>query len=289
MRAPAAALTLIGVLAAAMVLAPAAHANHPQNHFTVSVEDLEPGASKTIHAAFENGPLREGWVFMVVGGIVKNDTTLRVDLALANETVATWTWAPSVQMNVNTVSLPETSNNYTITITNTGDQAARYLFYFDQSCDCLLKPLPFPGSYAIFNFDIPAEKRVAFRFDAPEGTAYQYILMQREGAGGSFPEDFKEIAQFPRDEGDDGILRFQTLKADTYYFLVKGLAGEQGAMLEPVIEISDVPGPDDAATNAATGREGANASGSNGTPGAAGTMVMAALATVALLLRRRRL
>lgn len=233
----AAALATLAVLAA---LAPgaAAHEEDAVNHFTVTVDDLAPGATREVHATWEGGPLRAGWVLVLVGGVVGDETPLEVSLTLANETIESWTWTTGGgRVNFVTTALPKTSDGYVVRLTNRGDAEARFFFYFDQSCDCFAKPMPFPGAWAIFNFDFYGGDTVWFRFEDANGTllaqdALAYRVYERTSGGGRFPDDFRELAG-PDDLLPNGSMTWRVPEDATYYVFAQSQKLPQGTLVEP--------------------------------------------------------
>lgn len=223
----------------------AAHAEDAQNHFTVTVQDLAPRATHEIHATFEEGPLREGWVMILVGGIV-NGTALDGKLVLNGTTVTSWSWADSTgRIFLHSTSLPETSEDYRIQLTNPTDAPAKFFFYFDQSCDCLGKPLPFPGAWAIFNFDFRAGETAWFDLDVTNATV-KYEVLTRPGAGGAYPQDFDVLKKFPEDALPNGTMTWKVEEDRTYYFLAQSVGGREGfatpRLRVSVDEVKETPG-----------------------------------------------
>ncbi len=248
------ALLAIATLAILALAAAPALADHPTNHFSVSVKDLAPEESITIHAGFEGGPLQKDWVFILVGAVISDHAPLQVVLSLHGDDLGEWIWAPAEEAHLATLALPETSRDYVIELTNIGNESLRYAFYFDQSCDCLAKPLPFPGSFAIFNYDFKEGDDVWFSFDAPPGTEYEYEVLTRIGESGEYPMGFAVEARYPADALENGTIRFTATRPTTYFFLVHSLGGPEGAMLVPVVDVAHAKtNADEVATKATPG------------------------------------
>lgn len=233
---------LLALLLLAVAPAASAHAEDAQNHFTVVVKDLSPRATHEIHATFEEGPLREGWVMILVGGLV-NGTELQGKLRL-NETVVTaWTWTgPAGRILLESTALPATSEDYVIELTNPTDEPAKFFFYFDQSCDCYGKPLPFPGAWAIFNFDFRAGETAWFDLDVQNATV-KYDVLTRPGPGGTYPQDFEVVKRFPEDALPNGTMTWKVEEDRTYYFLAQSTGGAEG-FATPNVRVSVDSGKD---------------------------------------------
>lgn len=179
-------------------LLPPTQANHPQGGF-IHVNPwrgtLAPGANETIPLDFERGPFEKGWEFVVSAVVLSNGTTLTATLTFENRTVQSWRVAPGGTRHLSTV-MPETGF-YSLVMLNDGNETIRYAFFYDQSCDCAGKPIPFEidGGIVIFNQDLEPGQKVKAVFYEPPAMAVKIWLAKRTGTGGAWPRDFTVLSQ----------------------------------------------------------------------------------------------
>lgn len=269
---------------------PIAEANHPQGgfiHVNPRTGTLAPGARDAIPLDFERGPFERGWVFVMNARVASNGTPARVELVYENRTVDAWDVPPGGTRLLSTL-MPETGF-YTLNWSNPGNETVRYAFFYDQSCDCAGKPIPFEilDGMVIFNQDLERGQRVRALFAEPPAMAVKIWLAKRTGGGGTWPTDFTVLqeslqAEAVREPGapTEGRLHEFNFTADEttrYYYFVQSkevyrerVRSPNDVFVVPQFQVSS----------------GAGTTGAKSAPlGIA--IVLAALATSAVLSRRR--
>lgn len=196
------------------------------NHVSPSFGPILAGANKTFHLTFENSSFVEDWVFLIYGAAYSNDhgnETLWLTLLLDNQTVTRWGWS-SETFHLNTTRLPATAE-YDLRIDNPNPEPMSYIFYFDQSCDCLAKPIVLPGGSVLFNYEFPKAQQASFAIPTIDGWTLRAQLATRLAAGSVWPEDFR-VLDDERQAGQ-GWLRipWNAKAGTTYYVMVQALQG----------------------------------------------------------------
>lgn len=278
-------------LLAIPALAPLAGANHPQGgfiHVNPRTGTLAPGARDAIPLDFERGPFERGWVFVMNARVASNATPARAELVYENRTIAAWDVPPGNNTRLLSTLMPETGF-YILVWSNPGDETVRYEFFYDQSCDCAGKPIPFeiPDGMVIFNQDLERGQRVRALFAEPPAMAVKIWLAKRTGSGGTWPTDFTILqesleAEVFREPGapTEGRLHEFNFTADEttrYYYFVQSkevyrdrVRSPNDVFVVPQFQVSS----------------GTDTTGTKSTPlGIA--IVLAALALSAVLSRRR--
>ncbi|MGH9896276.1 MAG: hypothetical protein ACREA0_30640, partial [bacterium] len=123
------------------------------HHLSVEVRQLNASEARSYALESDEGPFRQGWVFIVYGG-VEGSGSVVVNLTHGGQLVDQWTWRPGAYAK-NTTRLPATGD-YNLTLWNPGPESTKFAFYFDQSCNCQVKVIPLPGGFVLFNYDLPA-------------------------------------------------------------------------------------------------------------------------------------
>ncbi|MHB8606022.1 MAG: hypothetical protein ACYDCK_12285 [Thermoplasmatota archaeon] len=228
------------ISAAACVLALVAIAAMPMSdahlmqldHVNPVFGSLAPGANDTDFVRPNNESLEAGWEF-VVAAIVDN-ATLEIRLvAPSHRVVANWSVEPGATAREST-SLPETGN-YSLTFHNPGTRAIRYIYYYDQSCNCIGKPVPIeiPHGIVVFNVDPPRGKSLDALFPEPPAMTMKVTAATRVNASGVWPRDFQIVAESdtpnaPQDPKAPPARVHELKIAPTalvrYYFFVEPLA-----------------------------------------------------------------
>lgn len=231
--------SLLLILLAASAAPPgAAHEGGPGfHHLSVDVRELNATESRSYALESDEGPFREGWVFIVYGG-TEGPGRVIVNLTHANRTVTQWQWGAG-SFHKNTTRLPATGG-YNLTLWNPSDARVRYAFYFDQSCNCQSKVIPLPGGFVLFNYDFPAGRDAFVGFPTLPGWHLQgAVATLREGTEAHWPQDFEILVE--QEARDRGWINF-TFKTPTttrYYVFMEALAGaslENPVELTPLVE-----------------------------------------------------
>lgn len=207
------------------------------HHLSVDVRQLNATESRSYALESDEGPFREGWVFIVFGGLEGPGRAI-LNLSHANRTVTQWQW-DSGSSHKNTTRLPATGG-YNLTIWNPSAEKVRYAFYFDQSCNCLDKVIPLPGGFVIFNYDFPAGRDVFVGFPTLPGWHIRgAVATLREGPNARWPQDFDILVE--REQRDRGWINFtfQTPATTRYYVFMEAVAGaslDDPVTLTPLVE-----------------------------------------------------
>jgi hypothetical protein len=164
------------------------HIDHVNPHFS----HLEPGGTNTDTLVPNEGTLEKGWEFLVVA-IAQNGTATLTLTAPSGATEREWSVAPGAVAQLNT-ALKE-SGNYTLTVADRGAGPIDVAYYFDQSCNCVGKPIPveIPQGMVIFNIDPPKGKLVDALYPEPPAMRFKVTAAMRTGERGVWPDDFKVL------------------------------------------------------------------------------------------------
>jgi hypothetical protein len=239
----------------ALLLLPTAQAHEEPGfgHLTVDVADLAPGQTKSYHLDPSNDEgmitLSKGWVFGVYGGLQGNGTgRLNVFLYHEGVSVANWTWLPGYHANTTRLYF---TGEYEIRVQNPGNQTARYALYYDQSCNCKGKLIPLPGGWNLFNYDLPAGRKVELGFPLMRNAEVRGSLATLESATDArWPQDFTVLKQ-AQTKGPEWLnFTFIPARAQRYYVYVEAVQGAQidsPLYLTPLLEVepksSGAPAP----------------------------------------------
>lgn len=218
------------VLASLPVGSPHSGSDHLQ-HISPTFGPLGPGQNQTHHLQFENGSFVAGWVFLVYGTVgVAGDpageapnVSLELRLLFNGTLVRSWTWTAG-SWNFHTVTLPY-RGEYELALRNPHDFSVSYVFYFDQSCDCLAKTITLPQGIVVFNYPFQTGERASFGVPTLEGWDVEARMATREHDLGVWPDDY-DVVQSASHAGKGWLyLNFTAAKSDTHYFFVQALEG----------------------------------------------------------------
>src|SRR3990172_977402 len=192
---------LVALLVAAF-LAPGfpaqAHATGA-HHVTPKTVLLPPLSSNETVLEFEGGPLFEGWVFVLVARTRSVGVTVAAALRTGGAAVASWDLPADSDVR-RFALLPQTAT-YTLPLSHPSPaETVAVDFYFDQSCSCLGKYLPykppeilFREALVLFNFDFGVGDKVDVIVPEPNALNLRVTLATRPGAGVEFPSDFNVL------------------------------------------------------------------------------------------------
>lgn len=237
----------LGLVLVAIVFAPAASAHEGGtgfHHLSVEVRDLNATEARSYHLESDEGPFREGWVFLVYGG-VEGSGRVVVNLTHANRTVTQWEWSGGA-FSKNTTRLPGTGD-YNLTLWNPSASKVRYAFYFDQSCNCQMKVIPLPGGFVLFNYDFPAGRDAFVGFPTLPGWHVKgAVATLKEGTEARWPQDFDILVENARRDRGWINFTFKTPTTARYYVFMEALAGatvENPVTLTPLVEADPPKAP----------------------------------------------
>lgn len=214
------------------------------HHLSVDVRQLNASETRTYALESDEGPFRQGWVFIVYGG-VEGPGRVIVNLTHDGEVVDQWTWGAGT-FSKNTTRLPATGT-YNLTVWNSGAQPTKYAFYFDQSCNCQMKVIPLPGGFVLFNYDFPAGRTAFVGFPTLPGWHVEgAVATLRQGTEARWPQDFDILVQ--KEARDRGWINFtfKTPATTRYYVFMEAPAGaslENPVTLTPLVEAPAAKSP----------------------------------------------
>jgi hypothetical protein len=229
MRAVAAAV----VFALLLVAVPPAVGHAGEAHHVIPFTAvLGPGEVQEVPLAAEVGPLQGDWVFLVVAWTETNGTSATFEMFTGGTVAANWTLPHSGTVRLFT-TVPLTAD-YMARLHNPSSwDTVKIIFYFDQSCNCVGKPLPagFGDAIIMFNYDFLAGDDVEVVLNDPQAMTTRMTLARRTGAGSDWPEDFtamqaSEDATFEAGVNgaeDQNVHRFALIAPEdgTYFFVVE--------------------------------------------------------------------
>lgn len=233
-------LLLLGFFLATTPASMAHEAGPGFHHLSVDVRDLNATDSRTYQLESDEGPFREGWVFIVYGG-VQGETPVQVNLTTNGTVVDQWVWTPG-SFHKNTTRLPSTGD-YQLTVWNPSNATTRYAFYFDQSCNCTAKAIPLPGGFVLFNYDLPADRRAFVGFPTLDGWHLKgAVATLRPDTQARWPHDFDILVE-EETLGRGWInFTFDTPSTARYYVFMEALSGaslEDPVDLTPLVEVEE--------------------------------------------------
>lgn len=232
--APAALLATLASAAAPSL----AHEDHTP-HVNPLTADLGPGEDRTWFLEFtedetSGGKFGAGWVFVVSARHLEGPAA-RIELLTAgdNRTVGSWTVEPGNATQVFSGFMPS-EDFYSLRVTNPAEEGRlRMIFFYDQSCNCAAKPIPFevPDGLVVFNIDVVQGRRVKAEILEPPAMSIDLWLATRTDEASVWPEDFRVLqesreARAFREEGAPSEGRVHTFEftADAtqrYYFFAQ--------------------------------------------------------------------
>jgi hypothetical protein len=217
-------LVVLVLLAMPIGLAPA-HGATGIDHATVIQDTLAPGQKQQYALQFSEGPLREGWLFALVGRIWAGSADLTL-LTPTGEVAGFWRWAASDALRWEGVALPQ-DGEYQLQVASVGTEALRFSIYYDQSCFCAEKPLPLVGGVAIFHGSAAVGSRVEARLSATPEVALDVQVAYRVTPRGQWPNDYqlveiwREQAVQSADGVNEEIISFTAASDDPFYMIVR--------------------------------------------------------------------
>jgi hypothetical protein len=235
-----------GVLAAAAFLLSAwapiitAHGDGPGfRHLSVEVRHLNASESRDLPLASDEGPFREGWVFIVYGG-VEGPAPVVVNLTFGDVVVEQWVWVPG-DYHKNTTRLKHSGEHHLTFWNPSSNASTRYVLYYDQSCNCEAKSIPLPGGFVLFNYDLPAGRDVLVAFPSLPNWTLRGAVATLDGAGTRWPDDFTLLTNATVSGRGWLNFTFTTPHETRYYVFVEAVDGaslEDPVFLRPLVEVA---------------------------------------------------
>ncbi|MBI4394515.1 MAG: hypothetical protein HY556_12080 [Euryarchaeota archaeon] len=194
-------IVIIALLALAGQLATVAAHVDGLDHAIPDSGRLAPGEGDVHELRFSEGPLQAGWVFIVNFYQTIGTEPLQVFLELDNRTQSQWSVRPGEPNHLMRL-IPETGN-YTLRVSNpSSSDNASYVFFYDQSCNCIGKLLPpanetgVPLDHAIviFNVDVEPGYKVFFNLTEPPAQKVTLAAATLRNDTAQWPIDYDVIA-----------------------------------------------------------------------------------------------
>lgn len=233
----------------------AAHGEHPPAcndevffHLCLDIYELEPGETKIRHLSSPEGDLRAGWVYIIYGG-VDGQGTVTATLEANGEPVDQFVWTPGFHKN--STKIQQTGPHDLVLHNPSNDTAARYAFYYDQSCNCAGKLIPLPGGFVLFNYELPADTDVTIRFPLIDGWGLEGAVarLDPDAQFARWPADYTLLMQSKAEDKGWLTFDFHTQERGTYYLFLqetKGASPSEPITLTPEItvheDVEDAPG-----------------------------------------------
>lgn len=225
--------------------APAALADHESadgfvDHFRVHEDTLEPGAEHRLPIqSASHGDLRAGWIY-ILHAIVDGNHSLQASLQHKHEPVAEYTWHHDTPTTGYTKI--QSTGAHELVITNPGEQAVDYRFYYDQSCNCEGKMIPLEGGSVMFNYPLPAGSEIQLSYPVVRDWHLKATLATYDEtlASADWPQDFQILEEQEAEGPGNGIsgqrwMNFTIAPPanQMYYVHIEALNG--GSPQEPVM------------------------------------------------------
>jgi hypothetical protein len=259
MRALAAAALLL------LAAAPLAEANHPQAfpHVNPLRLSLQPDPPQVIDMEFEGGSFEEGWVFLLNGFVQPGSAPAVIELRKGNasalgEAVHTFRFTETTTQQL-TTRIPA-QGVYALSAHSEGPGASNLTFFYDQSCNCAGKPIPYevPQGLVVFNVDLKQGQRLYALIPEPSALTLNVTLHTLGNPRAQWPDDFPLVARSSTarvtDEGAR-ILEFNliAMQDGRYYFFAEAARADPSKIdpanpaaslfITPYYEQGPAPGP----------------------------------------------
>lgn len=217
-----------------------AHEGDHLEHVSPTWGRIDPGEEKAYPLRFENGSFQAGWLFGVFGALVPppSDSILNVSLVLNGTVLDRWQWS-AARENFNTTTLSETAE-YDLVLYNPTIVPQRFLFYFDQSCDCLAKPITVSKGIVLFNFPFKAGDRASVEIPSVEGWELKGTVATRADPRGHWPEDFRVWTEATFQGKGWLKLRWKASEDATHYVFVQALQGAQFSLDQTQMKVVEI-------------------------------------------------
>lgn len=194
---------------------------HHVNPYTIQVP---PGEAAESPIEFEEGDLREDWLF-VVNAFAEASLPVSVTLRGENSSVMNWTLLGDGSTRYLTTRIPATAP-YWLRFQNPGSEAARVTFYYDASCNCAGKPIPpdVPYGLVVFQVDPLGGERLRTVIPEPRALDLRVTHALRLNATSQWPGDFRVLeestAAVPREQANVHLFEWTAESAERHYFVV---------------------------------------------------------------------
>jgi hypothetical protein len=201
------------------------------DHVTLMQGELAPGAERVYQLKFGEGPLREGWLFALVGQVRSGAAALTL-LDPSGQTAGQWRWETGAKTRWEGLSIPR-DGDYRVRVASVGAEALRYTLYYDQSCFCAGKKMPLEGGVVIFQGSATPGTPVEAWLGINDGMETSVEVAYRSAPAGRWPGDYTLIDITPQTDTQSETFRqdslaFTSKSADPYFVIVTSNKGTGG-------------------------------------------------------------
>lgn len=248
----------------------------PLPHVNVKPVQLGPNETAAFDIVTGEGPWLEGMVFIISVHFFNSSRDLAVDLVMGeDDVVASWTLDAQAPVQQASARIPADDGPYALRFQNHDEGETQFFFYFDQTCNCALKPIPLKEGWVVFHYDLTKDTTYTIRYPLTEDWRVRGVLATLEEDRARFPDDFLVAADQTAEAPLWLNLTVRPEQDQRYYVFVFGEAGAP-----------TVPNPREfIQLSAIVDTEGGNDGGDS--PSLSGILVMVAVAGMAAVARRR--
>lgn len=225
------------------------------DHLMLRVDELGPGETMAFDViSSTHGDPRPGWIYSFFGKLEGNNS-IEVRLLFDDEVLDEYTWDPG-QVTMDQTKI-QTEGRHQIVLDNPGDESVWYTFYYDQSCNCESKRIPFPGGSAIFNYPFQGGSTVQISYPLVEDWHVYGALAAYDDSlpSADWPDDFTILQEKEAHGPGKGVegwgwlnFTFSPEETGMYYVYLEALSefptpaqGGQGLILSSMVDLIEEP------------------------------------------------
>ncbi len=203
---------------AGLLLVPATATAHSSggpalNHVQVKPLQLEANASQTVWIETGEGPWQAGMILVLFVSFYNESRDVAVELLFNHSTVVqSWRFVTDA-IHKASVRLPFDEGPYELRFTNRAVGQTQLFFYFDQTCNCVAKPVPLDEGWVVFHYDLRAGRTYEIATPVPAQWKLRAVLALGGRETGAWPADF-EILQEATLQGAPYWINFTVTPAE---------------------------------------------------------------------------